>query len=222
MKKLNGSVPISSILIAIVGLILLLMPSLTNKIIAFGIAVVLLLYGVYRIIRYVTTRDAAAAAMNNHDLAIGMVCAAVGLFMFFNISFVIGILPFLFGLLLIYGGARSIQTAFDVKRFHGLYWVLHLIIGIVFVIAGIAAIRDPFSIAQVLTRFIGVCLLVLGIYLAFSNRKVDQLRAEYMTEDDVTDRAKYMPQDGTADRPQYMPKDDIIDQEDVIRNQDKN
>ena len=221
MKKLNGSVPISSILIAIVGLVLLLMPSLTNKIIVFGIAVVLLLYGVYRIIRYVTTRD-AAAAMNNHDLAIGMVCAAVGLFMFFNISFVIGILPFLFGLLLIYGGARSIQTAFDVKRFHGLYWVLHLIIGIVFVIAGIAAIRDPFSIAQVLTRFIGVCLLVLGIYLAFSNRKVDQLRAEYMTEDDVTDRAKYMPQDGTADRPQYMPKDDIIDQEDVIRNQDKN
>ena len=210
MKKLNGSVPISSILIAIVGLVLLLMPSLTNKIIVFGIAVVLLLYGVYRIIRYVTTRDAAAAAMNNHDLAIGMVCAAVGLFMFFNISFVIGILPFLFGLLLIYGGARSIQTAFDVKRFHGMYWVLHLIIGIVFVIAGIAAIRDPFSTAQVLTRFVGVCFLVLGIYLAFSNRKVGQLREEYMSEDDGTDRA------------QYMTKDDIIDQEDVIRNNDNN
>ena len=210
MKKLNGSVPISSILIAIVGLVLLLMPSLTNKIIVFGIAVVLLLYGVYRIIRYVTTRDAAAADMNNHDLAIGMVCAAVGLFMFLNASFVIGILPFLFGLLLIYGGARSIQTAFDVKRFHGMYWVLHLIIGIVFVIAGIAAIRDPFSTAQVLTRFVGVCFLVLGIYLAFSNRKVGQLREEYMSEDDGTDRA------------QYMTKDDIIDQEDVIRNNDNN
>ena len=196
MKKLGNNVPVSSLLIALVGLVLVLMPSLTNRIIVYGIAVVLMAYGVFRIFRYATSRD-AETAMNNYDLTIGLICAVTGLLMFLYSSVVISILPFLFGLFLLFGGARCIQTAFDVRRFHGLYWVVHLIIGIVFAIAGIAAIRDPFSTAQVLTRFVGVCLLVLGIYLFFSNRKVKQLRSAYMSEDD------------------------IIDQEDVIQNSQK-
>ena len=191
MKKLTGNTTVSGILIAIVGLVLLLMPSLTNRIIVIGLAVALLLYGIYRIIRYATTRD-AAAAMNGHDLAIGLICAVIGLLMLLYSSVVISILPFLFGLLLLYGAARSIQTAFDVRRFHGLYWALHLIIGIVFVIAGIAVIRDPFGTAQVLTRFVGICLLVLGIYQFVSNRKVSQLRTEYRSENDVIDQEEVL------------------------------
>ena len=48
MKKLLNDVSVSSILIAIVGLVLLLMPSLTNKVIVYGIGIVLLVYGVSR------------------------------------------------------------------------------------------------------------------------------------------------------------------------------
>ena len=42
MKKLVNNVPVSSLLIALVGLVLVLMPSLTNRIIVYGIAVVLM------------------------------------------------------------------------------------------------------------------------------------------------------------------------------------
>ena len=62
MKKLLNNVSVSSILVALVGLVLLLMPSLTNKIIVYGIGIVLLIYGIGRILRYVTTRDAASLA----------------------------------------------------------------------------------------------------------------------------------------------------------------
>lgn len=187
MKKLlkNGSV--SSILIAIVGLVLLLMPSLTNKIIVYGIGIVLLIYGLCRILRYVTTKD-AAQALAGHDLSIGLILAVTGLFMLIYSSVVIGILPFLFGLFLIYGGARSIQTAFDIRRFRGPHWVVHLVIGIIFAVAGIEAIRDPFSTAQLLTRFVGLCLLLLGIYMFLANRKVNELRAEYMAEENIIDQ----------------------------------
>ena len=186
MKKLLNNVSVSSILVALVGLVLLLMPSLTNKIIVYGIGIVLLIYGVGRILRYVTTRD-AASAMANHDLSIGLICAVTGLFMLLY-SVVISILPFLFGLFLIFGGARSIQTAFDVRRFHGVHWVFHLVVGIIFAIAGIEAIRDPFSTASLLTRFVGLSLLLLGIYMFLSNRKVNELRSKYMYEEDSIDQ----------------------------------
>ena len=103
-------------------------------------------------------------------------------------SVVISILPFLFGLFLIFGGARSIQTAFDVRRFHGTHWNWHLFVGIFFAVIGIMAIRDPFSTAQMLTRFVGAGLLVLGIYMFLANRKVNQLRSQYMSEPDIIDQ----------------------------------
>ena len=187
MKKLLNNVSVSSILVALVGLVLLLMPSLTNKIIVYGIGIVLLIYGAGRILRYVTTRD-AASAMANHDLSIGLICAVTGLFMLLYSSVVISILPFLFGLFLIFGGARSIQTAFDVRRFHGVHWVFHLVVGIIFAVAGIEAIRDPFSTASLLTRFVGLSLLLLGIYMFLSNRKVNELRSKYIYEEDIIDQ----------------------------------
>ena len=186
MKKLLNDVSVSSILIAIVGLVLLLMPSLTNKVIVYGIGIVLLVYGVSRIYRYMK-RD-APAAMTDHDLSIGLICCVTGLFMLLYSSVVISILPFLFGLFLIFGGARSIQTAFDVRRFHGTHWNWHLFVGIFFAVIGIMAIRDPFSTAQMLTRFVGAGLLVLAIYMFLANRKVNQLRSQYMSEPDIIDQ----------------------------------
>ncbi len=179
MKDILKNVSVASILTALAGLVLLIMPTLTNQIIVYGLGIGILLYGLFRVFRYM--KGEATSAMVEHDLSIGLICIVTGLFMLVYSSVVISILPFLFGLFLIYGGARSIQTAFDIRRFHGDHWGVHLIIGIAFAIVGIIAIRDPFSTAQVLTRFIGACLLVEGIYMFIANRKVIGLRAGYMS-----------------------------------------
>ena len=130
----------------------------------------------------------APAAMTDHDLSVGLICCVTGLFMLMYSSVVISILPFLFGLFLIFGGARSIQTAFDVRRFHGTHWNYHLFIGIIFAVAGIEAIRNPFGTAQLLTRFVGAGLLLLGIYMFIANRKVNMLRAQFMSGPDIIDQ----------------------------------
>ena len=186
MKKLLNDVSVSSVLIAIVGLVLLLMPSLSSTVIVYGIGVALVVYGIGRVFRYMK-RDAPAAMMD-FDLTIGLISAIVGLLMILYCRRVIEILPFLFGLFLLFGGARSIQTAFDVRRFHGTHWNLHLFIGIIFAVLGILAIRDPFSTAQLLTRFVGAGLLMLGVYRFLTNRKINNLRAQYMSEDDIIDQ----------------------------------
>lgn len=194
MKKLLYDISVSSILTALVGLILLLMPSLTNKLIVYGIGIVLLVYGAGRIIRYMK-RD-AAYGMVDHDLSAGLFCAVTGLFMLLYSSVVISILPFLFGLFLIFGAARSIQTAFDVRRFHGMHWILHLVIGVFFAIVGVEAIRNPFRTAQILTRYIGAGLLLLGIYMFLANRKVKTLRSEFMSGPDIIDQEEVKHENG--------------------------
>lgn len=186
MKTLLNDVSVSSVLIALVGLVLLLMPSLTNKIIVYGIGIMLLVYAAGKIYRYMK-RD-AASAMVDRDLSVGLICAVTGLFMLLHSQVVISILPFMFGLFLLYGAARSIQTAFDVRRFHGLHWSLHLVVGIFFAVAGIEAIRNPFHTASMLTRFIGSGLLLLGIYMFLANRRVKDLRSRFMSEPDIIDQ----------------------------------
>ena len=89
--------------------------------------------------------------------------------------------------ILIFGGIMSIQAAFDVRRFHGDRWTMHLLIGIAFVCAGIAAIRNPFGTASLLTRFVGLCFLILGIYTYIENKKVNELRRQFQGSSDIID-----------------------------------
>ena len=63
MRDVLKDASVSSILIAIVGLVLLLMPSLTNRIIVYGIGGVLAVYGIGRIFRYIRrSADAGSRA----------------------------------------------------------------------------------------------------------------------------------------------------------------
>jgi uncharacterized membrane protein HdeD (DUF308 family) len=185
MGEVLKEVSVSSILIAVVGLVLLIMPNLTNRIIVYGIGAVLVVYGIGRIFRYI--RRSADYGVMEHDLSVGLVCVVSGLFMILYSAVVISVLPFLFGLALIFGGAMSVQTAFDVRRFHGARWTMHLVIGIAFVLAGVEAIRNPFGAASLLTRFVGLCFLLLGIYTYIENKKVTELRRAFRESPDIID-----------------------------------
>ena len=52
MKKLENGLSVGSIIMAVLGLILLIFPSITNKVIVFVIGIALIIYGAYRVIRY--------------------------------------------------------------------------------------------------------------------------------------------------------------------------
>ena len=109
MDKLLKDMSVSSVLISVIGVVLLIMPNLTNRLIVFGIGTVLVVYGIFRVFRYV--RREASAAMFDHDLSAGLISAVSGLFMLVYSNVVIGILPFILGLFLIFGGALTIGVS---------------------------------------------------------------------------------------------------------------
>lgn len=185
MKRLENGLSIGAIIMALLGLVLLIFPSLTNKVIVFAIGLALIVYGLYRMVRYL--RKDADMAVSEHDLSAGLILIVTGIFMLIYSKVVISVLPFLFGLALIFGGAMSIQSSFDMKRFGGAKWTYHLFVGLVFAVVGVIALRNPFESAMVLTRFVGACMLIEGIYMCAAGVSLAKLRKAFRGNDNIID-----------------------------------
>jgi uncharacterized membrane protein HdeD (DUF308 family) len=78
---------------------------------------------------------------------------------------------FWFGVLAIVGGIAQILDAFHHKEWKGIVW--HVIIGLVYIVAGVVMITMPVSSAFWLTIFLAAFLLIAGgarIVMAFQHR----------------------------------------------------
>lgn len=186
MKKFENGLSVGAIIMAVLGIILLIFPTLTNKVIVMGIGTALIVYGIYRVIRYL--RREVTVAVTQQDIFVGLISVVTGIFMLTYSKVVISILPFLFGLILIFGGAMSVQSAFDMKRFGSLRWSYNLFVGIAFAVVGVIALKDPFASAALLTRFVGAGLLIEGIYMAAAGVTIEKLRKDFMGDDNIIDQ----------------------------------
>src|SRR5687768_12833416 len=104
-------------------------------------------------------------------LALGLlflVLGVIGLGMTYQLT---AVAVFWFGVLAIIGGIAQLIDAFHHKGWKGIVW--HVIIGLVYIVAGIVLITSPLSSAFWLTLFLAITLLVTGvsrIFLAFKVR----------------------------------------------------
>ena len=186
MKKMLNDFAYSALFAAALGVVLLIWPSLSGKIICYGLAAVLLALGVYRIICYFV-RDAMMTMLRG-DLMAGLVLIALGIFVIAKPDVIVSVLPVLFGLLLILGAMSEIQTAFDMKRMESSRWYLSLIAALVLAALGAVILLNPFSTALTLMRFIGVALIVEGVSeFIFSIRLAHRQKTYYPVEGKVVE-----------------------------------
>ena len=155
----SESIP-GSALSAALGMILLVWPSLSGQMICYGLGIGILLFGAYRIIGYF--RSAPADAAVRSGLSSGILMLALALFLLLRPELIISMLPSLFGLFLIMGAAREVQSACDLYRMAAPRWFLPLIGAIVQAVLGLIIFWNPFSTALTFMRFIGVSLLLEG------------------------------------------------------------
>jgi uncharacterized membrane protein HdeD (DUF308 family) len=88
-----------------------------------------------------------------------IILGVVGLGMTFALT-VFSIL--FFGVILIIGGAGQLVEAFRCKGWKGILW--HVLIGLLYIVAGIFIIVRPIEGAATLTLFIAVILIIVGIF----------------------------------------------------------
>ena len=159
-RRLLDDLTILSLFYVALGAVLLGWPEVSSQIICCAFGAVLAVAGAVRIVRYFI-KDKLDGLIRR-DLAVGLSLVIAGVFLLVRPDSVLSLLPLLFGLLLLGGGASKLQTAVDLRRIDSSYWVYALIMALVTAGLGAALLCQPFSDPLTATRFIGVSILVEG------------------------------------------------------------
>lgn len=87
----------------------------------------------------------------------------LGIVVINNPKAIAGIIPFVIGFIIIVNSAIKLQYSMELKKNHNDLWLSTLILSIIMSICGITLIFNPFKGAEIITRIVGIFILVYAI-----------------------------------------------------------
>lgn len=178
-----------------VGILLLVNPEAFTSAIAIGAGILLLILGVFWVIRYFV--KSAEDAAKEQLLFKGLISLAAGAFCMANFKQIVlafPILAFVYGVVILVAGFGKVQKTVDALRAKKPRWYLGGISALIFLICGGIILADPFGSADILWIFTGIVLIVEAISdllaLIFSRAKKqaeEEPEAEVIAEDASVD-----------------------------------
>ena len=152
----------SSVLSILLGLVLLLFPTITIQVVCYMLGGLAIVYGIGRVIRYIRQGEAYPELFRG-DLMIGLFLIVIGLFIVFRIEFVAGFIPVIFGIALLASGIGEVQRSMDAKRAGYERWLFIMVLASLTIVFGLVLVLNPFASAQVAVAVIGASLIYDGI-----------------------------------------------------------
>ncbi len=156
----NTHIVFSLMLIAF-GVFVLINPLATTEVMVKIIGGLFLLYGVIKLVGYVT-KDKYQLAFQ-FDLAMGIFAIIIGIILIVRYEKIIEVLPIVVGFLILMDGGLKIQTAIDSRRFGLKVWKAILVIAIITTIAGAVLIIAPVESIKLIMRLVAINIIVDGI-----------------------------------------------------------
>lgn len=161
VKQFSKSYIFISALYVVLGVVLLVWPTLSVQMICYGLAVAMIVIGISYGIMYFTKDN--IEGFLQMDLVIGIICLAFGIFVLLNPTFLSSVLPFAMGIILLLGAIVKIQSAFNMKKLRFKKWYLVLICAIVIGALGAVLLWNPFKEEKYMILYIGICLILDGL-----------------------------------------------------------
>lgn len=149
-----------SILYLLLGIVLLVWPTLVMDIISYAFGAILLLYGLFAIIGFYRSEDRRGGAFLG--LFLGIVAAAVGAIMVLYPPLIQSIIPVILGLYIAIDGLLSVKRTLELHRMDYARWNVNLILSLVSAGLGIFIVFHPLLTQASLFRVIGVVLIYAG------------------------------------------------------------
>ncbi|MBR6185236.1 MAG: DUF308 domain-containing protein [Clostridia bacterium] len=162
-KKMKSSWIACAVATILVGLVLVLFPGETLKIINYLLGALSIVMGILRVVRYFR-QDHTYPFLFQSDLVVGLIAIGLGLFLMTRAEAVLSMIPFLFGLLLAGCGVGSVLRAADAKRAGIRSWAVLLGLAILTIIAGAVILFNPFTALEISVIVIGACLIYQGVH----------------------------------------------------------
>ena len=142
----------------IIGLVLVIWPETSGRVIAYFLAGLIALCGLIHIGFEYFRR---AAFLPFPGLAVGLTVLSIGVFLIIKLEILLNILPVVLGIFLIYLGFVMLETAYNFYRLHVARWWIPGAFALLTLILGFLSLFNVF--ARILMVFLGISLIVEGV-----------------------------------------------------------
>lgn len=161
LKEMKWEALLTGVMYIMLGIVALVIPETMVKTLGYLIGIVLILAGAVSMICYLL-RDAHQNYYHN-DFVSGLIGIVLGCAVLYKVEFIISLVPFLLGVLVLISGCAKLQDVIDMKRMNYGNWIVMLVLAGINVALGILLICNPFKAATLLFRLIGAGLIFSGI-----------------------------------------------------------
>ena len=165
MLKRNLNSMAMSLVEVLIGILLLINPVGFTSSIIIALGVVLMIIGVFDIIKYFYNEPEKSAL--RQFLSRGLLSLLAGVFcVFYSDWFVVTfpVLTMVYGVVILVTGIIKLQWTVDMIRLKRSKWFWAAISSVLSVICGITIIANPFSSTAILWMFIGISLIVEAVF----------------------------------------------------------
>lgn len=150
---------LTAILAILVGLTLMFLPSVSNKIVGIIMGVVILIFGINAVYKYFHRDGAKIYSLN---IVFGVLYSILGVVIILYPFSVMEFVTVCLGIFVIINGATKINYGVWLKKGNEDSWLVTLVTGIFLVIIGIMLVFNPFA-SLTLTQLCGAFLIIVGI-----------------------------------------------------------
>lgn len=157
LKKTGWTDVITSIVFAIIGILLITKAELAIKAISYVLGGIFIALGAVKIINYISNKG--NSDFFNNDLVYGAIAAILGLVIIFNSGAIEFIFRIVVGIWIVYSGVLRISFAMKLNKAGVPVWNLSLVMAILMVIAGIFIIFTEGALIKTL----GIVILAYAI-----------------------------------------------------------
>lgn len=164
-KKYKTTMIAVAILYLVAGLVLIIWPDAARAVICYVLGAALLAYGLYRIAAYFFS---SLPMQLQFGVAIGAACLLGGLLLLLRADFVVTVFGVIVGVVLIVDSVCRLQTALDIRRMGGRYFLPLLICALIVLVFGVVLLFNPFAAIITATIIGGVSLVIDGVLTLWS------------------------------------------------------
>jgi len=160
LKKIKTNVMVSALICIALGVVLVVWPGLSVKVVCMAIGVVLVLNGISRLMNFIFGKDDSVFSQMN--LIMGIIITVIGGWILFQPGTIIAMIPILVGIIIVIHGINNLQQTVSLCQSRYDKWWVALLLALLTIGFGVLLIFNPFAAVDTLIRFIGAFLVYDG------------------------------------------------------------
>lgn len=181
IENMYNKMILRTLLIAIativVGVVLLFLPNVTNKVVGIIVGVIFLLEGLNTIYKYLHRDGAKLYSLN---LVFGILYIILGIVIIIYPFTVVEFVTVCLGLYILINGSNKVNYALWLKKGNEDSWLIVLVSGFMLIVIGILVMFNPF-ISLTITKLAGAFMIITGV-LNLTDTILFKKRSKEITE----------------------------------------